>query len=70
LFIQDLTFNFTGDGITSIYINEASLYWDFAMDNVSFTSDAPTVTEPSSIALFSTGLLELAGATRRKFVRS
>jgi hypothetical protein len=66
---QDLTFNFTGDGITSIYINEASPYWDFAIDNVSFTSDAPTVPEPSTFALMGTGIPDMAGAVRRKFVR-
>ena len=62
-----LTFVVTNDPTTPDLANPTAL--DFG-GSVTFTPPPSTVPEPSSIALLGTGLLSIAGLTRRKSFRS
>jgi PEP-CTERM motif len=52
--------------ITRTFVSEVGLTPDQYIDNISLTPTVPTP-EPSSFALFGTGILSLAGALRSKF---
>jgi hypothetical protein len=59
------TFSLPGNGITTVEITSANANaWDFAIDNVTFTTASATP-EPESLLLLAAGVVVLA-ATRRK----
>ena len=62
------TLSLSGSGITSVQITQLSSdYFDFALDNVTFTPAAVASTpEPSSLWLLGTGVLGAATTLRRR----
>jgi len=57
----------TDEGVTRVTIaTNATVGWDFAIDNVSFTAAPATTPEPASIALGSVGMLGIMSARWRR----
>jgi PEP-CTERM motif len=58
-----VTFALGGNGITQVDVASSQAFWDFAIDNVSFTP-ATSAPEPGSFVLLGFGLLIAAVAVR------
>jgi hypothetical protein len=67
--LGEFVFSLPGDEVTTVEITSANAEgWDFAIDNVTFSSATPTP-EPESLLLSGAGIVLLA-ATRRKVIRA
>lgn len=62
------TFSLSGDGITTVSVTSADvLFWDFAVDSVSFTPAATPAPEPAELSLVGAGAILVACIRRKKY---